>query len=37
MQNTGGKKRVGQVDANSDYLFGNFLLLPGFRSTEDAK
>src|SRR5271157_4633439 len=33
MQNTVAKKRARWGDVDSDYLFANFLQLPGFRST----
>src|SRR5262249_35747771 len=32
-QNIVGKKRAGQEETRSDYLFGNFLQLPAFRLT----
>src|SRR4029077_10799512 len=31
-QNIAGKKRAGQQDVDSDYLFANFLQRPAFRS-----
>jgi hypothetical protein len=33
MPNTAAKEQAGQEDVDSDYLFGNFLQLPTFRST----
>jgi hypothetical protein len=34
-QNIAAKRRAGQEGVDSDYLFGKFLRLPGFRSTSD--
>jgi hypothetical protein len=34
MRNTVAKKRAGQEDVDSDYLFGSCLQRAGFRSTD---
>jgi hypothetical protein len=35
MQNTAGKKRARQMDADSDFPFGDCLQRPAFRSTDN--